>query len=289
MNKTVLYLLLASAMLTWGLSWTNGHILAGYEISVWHLIFWRFFLASVLFTPVVFITGYWRIHRSGGLWGALAGGFLIGAYNLFFFLGSRLGLAGAGGVLVTTLNPIITSLLAAWWFGRSLRRKDILGLILGLTGGAIILNIWDLSWDSLFQSGNFYFLLCAFTWAVLTVLMESVRDSIHVLTFSLITYWVAGLIALPFSVRHGLTTVFHLDGYFWLNLAFVSAGAMAFGTTVYFLATKSLGSEKSSSFIFLVPASALIFAAWILREPFQFTTVGGGFLAASAIYLINRN
>ncbi|NOZ75186.1 MAG: DMT family transporter [FCB group bacterium] len=283
-----LYLLLILAMLTWGLSWTNGHILASYDIAVAHLIFWRFLMAGTLFAPVVFLTHNWEIHGFHGWIGAIIGGVLIGGYNLFFFLGSRLGLAGAGGVLVTTLNPIITAVLAAWTFHRILKKKDYLGLALGIIGGLLILRIWDLSWSALFQSGNVYFLLCAFVWAILTVLTEFVRDSINILSFSLIAYWVAGLLALPFSLDLGIGYVFHMDGFFWLNLFFVSVGAMAFGTTVYFLATKALGSEKSSAFIFVVPVSAMGFAAWLLDEPIMLSTLSGGVLAIAAVYLINK-
>lgn len=287
-SKSGLYILLTLAMLSWGLSWTNGHILAGYDIAIAHLIFWRFLLAGILFAPVVFFTHNWKIHGIRGWIGALIGGVLIGSYNLFFFLGSRLGLAGDGGVLVTTLNPIITAVLAAWFFHRSLKRKDYLGLALGITGGLLILRIWGLTWSVLFQSGNAYFLLCALTWAILTILTEAVRDSINILSFSLITYWVAGLLALPFSLTQGIGNVFALDSVFWLNLCFVSIGAMAFGTTVYFLATKALGSEKSSAFIFVVPVSAMGFATLILNEPITPSTLSGGILAIIAVYLINR-
>jgi len=274
-------------MLAWGLSWTNGKILAGYT-AVSHLIFWRFFMASILFTPFVFLTHNWKIHSSRGWKGALLGGVLIGAYNLFFFLGSQLGLAGAGGVLVTTLNPILTAVIAALWFRRSLRKKDYVGLGLGIIGGSIILRIWDFSFAALFHTGNAFFLLCALVWAFLTVLTESVKDSINILTFSLIAYWVAGLLALPFSLVQGIGAVFHLDWIFWINLFSASVGAMAFGTTVYFLATKSLGSERSSAFIFMVPVSAMGFAKLFLHEPLILSTLIGGALAIVAVYLINR-
>ena len=283
-----LTLLAIIAMLTWGLSWSNGHILAGSDISVAHLIFWRFFLASAFFTPVVFLSQQWKINDTRGVWGAILGGILIASYNLFFFLGSHLGLAGTGGVLVTTLNPILTTFLASFWFHRSLKRKDYFGLVLGILGGLLIIRIWHTSWSELFQSGNGFFLLCAVSWAFLTVVTEQVRDSISVMTFSLITYWVAGALALPFSLAHGIGSVFALDWIFWLNLFAVSIGAMAFGTTVYFFATKALGSEKSSAFIFVVPVSAMFFAWWILSEPFTLTTISGGFLAIMAVYLINK-
>ena len=52
-----LYVLLFIAMLTWGLSWTNGKILGNYE-NIKLIIFWRFLLASIFFYPILKLTKY---------------------------------------------------------------------------------------------------------------------------------------------------------------------------------------------------------------------------------------
>jgi drug/metabolite transporter (DMT)-like permease len=49
-----------------------------------------------------------------------------------------------------------------------------------------------------------------------------------------------------------------------------------------------LGSQKASSFTFMVPAAAMIFAMIILGEKLELTTLIGGGMAISAVYLINR-
>ena len=64
------------------------------------------------------------------------------SYNYFYFKGTQVGLAGAGGVLVTTLNPINTAILAAILYKIRLYKKDIYGMILGLIGGGLIIEIW---------------------------------------------------------------------------------------------------------------------------------------------------
>ena len=82
-------------------------------------------------------------------------------YNYFYFRGTQLGLAGSGGVIVTTLNPIITSLLAVIIFKDLLKSKDILGALLGLTGGAFIIKIWSVNYVDLIQNGNIHFILAS--------------------------------------------------------------------------------------------------------------------------------
>ena len=45
-------------------------------------------------------------------------------YNFFYFKGTQIGLAGTGGVLVTTLNPILTSIFSSLLKYDTLPRKD---------------------------------------------------------------------------------------------------------------------------------------------------------------------
>ena len=62
---------------------------------------------------------------------------------------------------------------------------------------------------------------------------------------------------------------------------------MAFGTSIYFYASTRLGPKKASSYIFLVPFTAILFAIYFLDEPFQLSTILGGGLGVLSVYLIN--
>lgn len=62
----------------------------------------------------------------------------------------------------------------------------------------------------------------------------------------------------------------------------------AFGTTIFFITTMRLGSKKSTSFMYLVPTSAIGLSVILLNENLAWSTILGGALAVSAVYLINR-
>ena len=83
--------------------------------------------------------------------------------------------------------------------------------------------------------------------------------------------------------------VFQFDMIFWTNFLMVSIGSMTIATTIYFLGTTQLGSEKASAFIFTVPVSAMGFSIIFLGEKLELFTVIGGIFAITAVYLINRN
>jgi drug/metabolite transporter (DMT)-like permease len=63
---------------------------------------------------------------------------------------------------------------------------------------------------------------------------------------------------------------------------------MSFANTMYFFASSKIGAVKASSFIFVVPLTAIIFSVIILKEEVLYTTITGGSLSVVAVYLINR-
>ena len=167
-EHTFLYIIMIIGMGLWGLSWTNGKILGTYT-SIPLLMFWRFLIAGIFMGFVLLVRGTeWRITLAG-LPSIASSAVLLVLYNHFFFTGTRLGPAGGGGVLVTTLNPVLTFLLISIVHRHFPRGRSLAGLLLGILGGSILINVWQEGWSAIFSSGNQYFVLCASTWAFLTL------------------------------------------------------------------------------------------------------------------------
>ncbi len=228
----------------------------------------------------------WRITRAG-LPSILGSAVFLVLYNHFYFTGTRLGAAGAGGVLVTTLNPVLTFLLISVVQKKLPRGRSLGGLLLGIFGGSILINVWQDGWSAIFTSGNQYFVLCASAWAFLTLISSKINQYMSTLTYSFWLYLISSALALFFVDTTQLFSVFHMGLSFWLNLISISVGAMAFATTAYFIAASRLGSEKASAFIFTVPLSALVFSMLILNEPLKLNILLGGALSIIAVFLVN--
>ena len=285
-DHKILYVVLVVAMATWGLSWTNGKILGEYT-SIPVLMVWRFFIAALsMLGELLFRKTSIRINLRGALT-IFASGLLLVLYNHAYFTGTKLGAAGAGGVLVTTLNPVLTFILVSAVQRKLPGNKALLGIFLGVLGGSILINVWQIGWSAVFSSGNQYFVLCATSWAFLTLISARINEQMSSLTFSFWLYLSSAVIALFLIGDANLLTVFHYDVRFWLNLFSVSIGAMAFATTAYFIAASRLGSTRASAFIFTVPLSAMGFSMLILGEALKLNVIFGGLLSISAVYLIN--
>ena len=274
-------------MATWGLSWTNGKILSQYCSSS-ILAFWRFFLSSIFMIPVLIFSKNNFSVPSDGVKYIIIGSILIFSYNIFFFMGSNLGFANVGGVFVPTLNPIITFILSIIIFREIIYKKDIIGLIFGICGGIIVLEAWTLSYSQMTANGNLYFLLASISWGIMSIVSGKSHKALATLTFSFWVYFISSIFCFIMNINNDVLIVLDFDLIFWLNLIILSIGAQVFGTTVYFIATTKLGPSKASSFIFIVPITAPIFSMLFIGEKLEISTIIGGIMTMTAVYLINK-
>ncbi|MCC6275807.1 MAG: DMT family transporter, partial [Leptospiraceae bacterium] len=264
-------ILLVSAMISWGVSWASGKVASSYtEPEI--IIFWRFLATFISLFPVVLIfKESFRLTLQSFVYVAL-GAVIYLIYNQLFFTGLKTGFAGAGGVLVTTLNPIITFALTLLAKKHKLSFREGVGLGFGVLGGIVLLELYSGGTEKIFMAGNSYFLLSSFVWALLTITGQKSREKIHPIVFSFYVYLLSTVfdffLALPYDINKAL----RFDSIFWWNIFYLSVISTTFGTTVYFFASGKLGSHRASTFIFIVPFTALISSHFFLGEALKVST-----------------
>ncbi len=286
-NQNLFLVGLILSMFCWGLSWTSGKIMAGYGNPL-NITLYRFFITFISLFIIVWFTGEKLSILKKGLPDLTCASLLIALYTYLFFKGLSLGKAGAGGVLVTTLNPIISYVIMLVYSKRKPGKFEIIGLAIGLVAGAFLLQVWN-NWHKIWYAGNSYFVMATFTWAFLSLFTARSGRYGSPIAFSL---WMYGLctviIALISDYRESIEIYNRIDFVFWINLFFSSTITTALATTFFFVATSRLGAGKASTFIFLVPFSAAL-GSWIfLKEVPESHTIIGGFLGIFAVYMINR-
>lgn len=287
MNR-VLTALMVFSMVLWGGSWVSGK-LAAVSVDPFVIIFWRFLITALSLLPLLKVFKQrlsigWRSFR----WLIAASSSLF-IYNICFFVGLKTGLAGKGGLIVTTLNPLFTFLLTFLIQRAKISKLQALGLFLGFAGGFVMLEVWLHEPGELLAGGNILFLAASLLWALLTIASGKAQESVPFISYSIWVYGLTGLMGLAASLVTGSlwTTPIH-SVPFWLNILYLSVGATSFATTVYFLCTSRLGSRRASAFIFTVPVSALLFSWLFLKEVPTVFALAGGALAIGAVYVIHR-
>lgn len=271
------------AMVLWGIGWPALKVVTeGIPVEV--VTFWRFFIMSFAFVPILIWRGKPLRPNGAMLRFALPAAVFNTAFMYFAFWGVQAGTAGAGGVIITIASPILTALLSLLLFRTLLRPLQLLGLGIGLLGGMLMLEVWH---NDLLQSGNLYYIASALVWAALTLLGQHSRPHMDPIHFN---FYLA-LCALPLSLLPALPldigAVWQQGFRFWAALLFLAVIAQTVASTIYFVAAGKIGSARAGSFMFLVPLSALAASYLLLGEIPSLWLILGGIVSTAAVYFVN--
>jgi len=272
-------------MFLWGAGWSALKILTELA-SLEVVLFWRFFLMSISFIPILyFMKVPLRLNMQSSKF-ILSSSVLNISFMVFSYLGLKSGFAGNGGVIITTLTPFVTFLIVGIFFKVKFKPFQYFGLLLGLLGGAIILEINKVGFS--LSASSIYFVLCAVVWAGVTLLSQYSHKHIHPIHYSFYISVVATIATFFYSYDAGLLVVFELGSKFWIALIYIAVLGQSVATTIFFVASARLGSETTSSYMFLVPIFALVVAWVVLGEELQSHIIIGGTITLIAIYFINK-
>ena len=286
-NKHFLIVGISLSMLIWGMSWPSAKVLSHYgkplEIALIRFVF-------------IFISLFVLLHvlkvklsiQTKGLPSLLIASVLIALYSMLFFTGILKGMPGAGGVLVTTMTPIVSYMLALIIQKRKPSGKELIGLLIGLLAGCILLSIWNHA-SQILQSGNLFFILSTLVWAILSRITALSFKYGSPLAFSLWMYLLCILILTCFVDLQSIKQLLIKgDTMFWGNMLFNGIVNTGIATTFFFYATSKIGAEKTSSFIYIVPFAAAISSYIAIGEFILWNTIVGGLLGIVAVWVINK-
>lgn len=285
-STTAFSIVIIVSMFIWGVAWPSGKILSAYG-STANIVFTRFVIVFFGLLAILLVIGTPLKIKKEGMWHLLGAGVLMALYGFLFLKGLKTGLSGAGGVLTTTLNPIMAYGIGLVMSGQKPSRNESLGLLLGAIAGCVLLKVWS-QYDQILASGNLYFLLAAFTWALMSKIASKASSFGSPMSFSLWMYLVTVVcLGLFVDFNEVVDIVVAGDAIFWTNIIYNGLISTSLATTAYLYATTTIGAEKASSFIFLVPLSAALSSWVMLGEKILMHTIIGGVLGILAVYLIN--
>jgi drug/metabolite transporter (DMT)-like permease len=279
----------------WGASWPSGRVLAQ-QLPPLAAASWRFGLALMLLLAWLWANGGAARLRSLSTrqWLGLAAAGAVGVfgYAVFFMLGLAHVPAGRAALLVT-INPVLTTLIAAWWLGERLNWKIAAGMALTTMGAAVVITHgrpWMLIKGGV-GLGELLLLGCAATWVAYTLMGRRLLTGIDPLSTTTITAGFGLLMllasALLFEGPGPLTAPVHASAQVWSALAFLAAGATVLAYAWYFEGVAALGAGAAAAYISLVPVFGVLFAALWLGEQVDVSILFGGALAVGGMAVMN--
>lgn len=275
------------AMIFWGASWISTKVLTNY-INEYELVFLRMGICFITLFPIIYFFKFSFKLDIKSFFLVLIASLVLTSYSISMFIGLKHGSAGFGGALVTTLIPINTFIIVAILSRKTISLKHSFALLLGAFGVLNMLNIWNFNLNEIFSKDTLYFLLSSILWPILTIITAK-ASKIHAFVFTFYTYIISSVVLIIFFVDTSIfERVIEFDFIFWFNLFVITILSTTFATSIYFIGATKLGTKEVSSFIFLVPATALIIGAIFLGEKITLNTVIGTVFTIIAIYILNN-
>ena len=274
-------------MILWGASWISTKVLTNY-INAYEMVFLRMGICFISMAPIIFFTNMkYKLDLKTSILILFASFFLV-LYSVFMFWGVEHGTGSLGVAMVPSMIPIITYIFVAILSRKTISLKHSFALILGVFGVLNMINIYQFSLEAIFSKDNIYFIIASTLWAIITIITaKSIK--INAFVFTTYTYIISSATLYIFYIDSSIfVKILEFDTIFWFNMFVITILSTTFATSIYFFGAAKYGAKEVSSFVFLVPASAIIIGNIFLDEKIEFTTIIGVILAMIAIYILNN-
>lgn len=257
----------------------------------WSLTFYRFFFASIILFPVLYMTSRESLKLNREQWKvAVILGFVgMLGYHVFFFTALKYTTASSASMLAAT-NPIMTAILLAIFYKEKLSWPKLGLLLLALLGVALTITNWHL--DTLLDMkrniGELIMMVAVLCWAGYSILVKKYIHLFKPIVMTAYAFLTCTVMVLPFALYEGLVK----DSVAATPTAWLSALYMAFFASVlgYWIQQSSIqkiGPAKTNIFINLVPVFSLVLAYFLLGENIPVTKMISGGMIIVAVVLFN--
>lgn len=272
--------------------WSSGFVVAKYAFADADALFFlaiRLLLAAlILFLLAAALRQPIRLSRSDLRASLLIGIALHGLYLAGVWYAIELGAPAGLSSVITSMQPIIVSLLAVRLLGEPLTRKQLGGLFFGLLGVFLVV-LPKLSKADGFTVESLAFLFIALAGSTIaTLLQKKIGHSIPLMIGTTYQFAIAGIGMLLISLIRGRTHFELTHTTFWTMAWAVLVTSIA--AVLLLLRLLNQGSAaKVSSLLYLVPPMAVLQAFILFGETVTPMGVLGIAMTALGVALVIRS
>lgn len=290
----MVYIQLTLTAIIWGGTFIAGRVVVA-DVGAFSAAFLRFAVASLC---LLLMAHQFQSDQSGRVklklhqlpYVILLGLSGVFAYNIFFFLGLQTITAGRASLIVA-LNPIAIALFSALILRDRLTLLKLVGIGMSLVGAAIVIgqgNPLGLLSGGL-QQGDLWILGCVASWVVYTLVGKQVMGVLSPFVATTYACLIGAAALLPLALYNGLLQdLQRLSPVAGLGILYLGVLGSAVGFSWYYTGVKAIGAAKAAIFINLVPLSAILLAAVLLKEPITSALAAGGALVIAGVFCTNR-
>ncbi|MEY4291380.1 MAG: hypothetical protein RL130_1322 [Actinomycetota bacterium] len=269
--------------------WSSGFVVAKYAFtdgdSLYFLALRLLLAAVILFLLTLFFRQTLLLSKSEFAATVLIGLSLHGLYLGGVWYAIELGAPAGLSSVITSLQPILVSLLAVRLLSEPLTKRQILGLFFGLSG-VVLVVLPKLTGASAFTAESLSLLVVALIGSTIaTLLQKKIGHSIPLMIGTTYQFLVAGIAMLLISIARGRTRFELTHTSFWTMTWAVLVTSIAAVLLLLWLLNHG-SAAKVSSLLYLVPPMAVLQGYILFQEKVQAMGIVGIGLTALGVALV---
>ncbi len=251
----------------------------------------RFVLAaSFLFAVMLAGREPFRIKRRDLGMLVLLGLTGITLYNILFMYGLRYTTASNSALFIAT-SPLFAAVAQAFTGKERLSVRSGFGFLLSTLGAVLIITNrtggLSLTWEHL--RGDLLTVAAAFFWALYTLMARPLLEKYSPLAVTAYSMAAGAVLLLPFGFHQ-----LHVQS--WQTVSAMSWAALGFGAflaggvayTLWYHGVKRIGVTRTIIYHYLMPFTAVVFAALFLGERISVPQIAGGAAVLIGVYLVQK-
>jgi drug/metabolite transporter (DMT)-like permease len=272
--------------------WSSGFVVAKFAFADADALYFlaiRLILAAIiLFILTLALRQPIRLSRSDIKASLLIGLALHGLYLAGVWYAVELGAPAGLSSVITSMQPIIVSLLAVQILSEPLTRKQLSGLFFGLAGVFLVV-LPKLSGTDGFTAESLAFLFMALAGSTIaTLLQKKIGHSIPLMMGTTYQFTIAGIVLLLVSIMRGKTSIELTHTTVWTMAWAVLVTSIAAVLLLLWLLNKG-SAAKVSSLLYLVPPMAVVQAFVLFDEKVSAVGIIGIAMTAMGVALVIRS
>lgn len=192
--------------------------------------------------------------------------------------------------LLILTTPIAITFLAAWLLKESLNTLKLIGLFLGISGGALLVFSRDLSSIASDQQslGDLFVIMGALSYSTYVISIKPLMakyKAMHILQW---VFLFGAFASVPLGWKDITKVAWSsFDGISWFCLAYIVLGATFFAYQLMNYGIRKLGASITGSYIYTQPFFATLASMIILHETLSLPKIGAAGLIMGGVFLSN--
>lgn len=289
MKKYLPYLIMLLPPLFWA-----GNFIVGKAVSNQHipigLSFWRWFLATLIFTPFVLkaIIEEKEIILKHLPKIIILSLLSISAFNSLAYISLQYTTA-LNATILNSFIPIFILIIVSLFFKEKISKHQVIGIFVSLLGVFIILSRLDINIikNITFNKGDLWMLLAALDWAMYSILLKHFRPTeLRAMTFLGIMMILGTIFLIPVYLANPFNeSMITLNKDVIYALTYIAIFPSIISYLAWNYGLQKIGAALGGQYIHLMPIFGALMAVLFLDEKIKLYHILGGISIALGLWL----